>query len=85
MARALSYDAQLIVMDEPSAVLDPEEVDNLFRVVASLTAEGVAVVYISHRLEEIRRIGDRITVLKDGRTAATGLEVAETPTADLIS
>lgn len=85
MARALSHDAQLIIMDEPSAVLDPEEVDNLFRVVASLTAEGVAVVYISHRLEEIRRIGDRITVLKDGRTVATGLDVAETPTRDLIS
>lgn len=85
MARALSYEARLIVMDEPSAVLDPEEVDNLFRVVESLTAEGVAVVYISHRLEEIRRIGHRITVLKDGRTVATGLDVEHTATADLIS
>ncbi|MGP9586783.1 sugar ABC transporter ATP-binding protein, partial [Micrococcaceae sp. AOP34-BR2-30] len=84
MARALSYNAQLIVMDEPSAVLDPEEVENLFRVVRTLQRQGVAVVYISHRLEEIRRIGDRITVLKDGRTVATGLSVAETPTADLI-
>ena len=84
MARALSYDAKVIVMDEPSAVLDPEEVDNLFRVVDSLTAEGVAVIYISHRLEEIRRIGDRITVLKDGKTVASGLAVADTPTADLI-
>ena len=54
MARALSRDARLIVMDEPSAVLDAEEVDNLFRVVRELTADGVAVVYISHRLEEIR-------------------------------
>lgn len=85
MARALSHDAQLIIMDEPSAVLDPEEVDNLFRVVESLTAQGVAVVYISHRLEEIRRIGDRLTVLKDGRTVATGLDVAETATSDLIA
>lgn len=85
MARALSYQAQLIIMDEPSAVLDPEEVDNLFRVVRSLTEQGVAVIYISHRLEEIRRIGDRITVLKDGRTAATGLEVGQTPTSELIS
>jgi ribose transport system ATP-binding protein len=68
MARALSRDARLIVMDEPSAVLDADEVDNLFRVVRELTAAGVAVVYISHRLEEIRRIGDRVTVLKDGRT-----------------
>jgi ribose transport system ATP-binding protein len=73
MARALSHDVRLIVMDEPSAALDPDEVDNLFRVVGDLTAEGVAVVYISHRLEEIRRIGDRVTVLKDGRAVARGL------------
>ena len=74
VARALSRDARLIVMDEPSAVLDGEEVENLFKIVTDLAASGVAVVYISHRLEEIRRIGDRITVLKDGRTAATGLD-----------
>ena len=84
MARALSHDARVIVMDEPSAVLDAEEVTNLFRVVRELTASGVAVVYISHRLEEIRQIGDRITVLKDGRTVATGLPAAQTPTAELI-
>ena len=48
-------------MDEPSAVLASDEVDNLFRVIRDLTTEGVAVIYISHRLEEIRRIGDRIT------------------------
>ena len=68
MARALSHDTRLLIMDEPSAVLDQDEVENLFRVIRDLTAEGVAVVYISHRLEEIRQIGDRITVLKDGRT-----------------
>jgi ribose transport system ATP-binding protein len=84
MARALSHDAQLIVMDEPSAVLDSEEVDNLFRVIDELTDQGVAVVYISHRLEEIRRIGDRVTVLKDGRTAATGLPAKQTPTTEVI-
>ncbi|NAZ88019.1 sugar ABC transporter ATP-binding protein [Kineococcus indalonis] len=83
-ARALSHDARLIVMDEPSAVLDSEEVENLFRLVRELTAAGVAVLYISHRLEEIRRIGDRITVLKDGRTVARGLPVASTPTPELI-
>ncbi len=85
LARALAQDARLIVMDEPSAVLAHDEVANLFRVIADLTSEGVAVVYISHRLEEIRRIGDVVTVLKDGRTVATGLPAGTTPTAKLVS
>jgi ribose transport system ATP-binding protein len=84
MARALSHEARLIVMDEPSAVLDQEEVHNLFRTIRDLTSQGVAVVYISHRLEEIREIGDRVTVLKDGRTVATNLPARETPTAEVI-
>jgi ribose transport system ATP-binding protein len=84
MARALSHDVKLIIMDEPSAVLDQEEVARLFKVIKDLTADGVAVVYISHRLEEIRQVGDRVTVLKDGRTVATGLSARETPTSDLI-
>ncbi|MGK5498528.1 sugar ABC transporter ATP-binding protein [Streptomyces sp. URMC 125] len=85
MARALSHEARLIVMDEPSAALGPEEVAGLFRVVEALTADGVAVLYISHRMEEIRRIGDRVTVLKDGRTAARGLPARTTPTRDLVA
>jgi ribose transport system ATP-binding protein len=84
MARALSHDAQLIVMDEPSAVLDAGEVATLFQVIRQLTAEGVAVIYISHRLDEIRQIGDRVTVLKDGRTVAVGLPARTTPTADVV-
>ncbi|MFD6326123.1 sugar ABC transporter ATP-binding protein [Streptomyces sp. NPDC058442] len=85
MARALSHDVRLIVMDEPSAALDPDEVENLFRIVSDLTADGVAVVYISHRLEEIRRIGDRVTVLKDGRAVAGGLPAKSTPTREVVS
>ncbi|WP_369231893.1 sugar ABC transporter ATP-binding protein [Streptomyces sp. R21] len=85
MARALSHDVRLIVMDEPSAALDPDEVDNLFRIVADVTADGVAVVYISHRLEEIRRIGDRVTVLKDGRAVAGGLPAKSTPTREVVA
>ncbi len=85
MARALSQDAKLIIMDEPSAVLDNEEVERLFGVIRDLTAHDVAVVYISHRLEEIRQIGDRITVLKDGRTVATGLPARETSTREVIT
>ncbi|QGV77681.1 sugar ABC transporter ATP-binding protein [Streptomyces ficellus] len=85
MARALSHDVRLIVMDEPSAALDPDETTNLFRIVGDLTADGVAVVHISHRLEEIRRIGDRVTVLKDGRAVAGGLPADATPTRDIVA
>ncbi|SEP47208.1 sugar ABC transporter ATP-binding protein [Amycolatopsis saalfeldensis] len=84
MARALAYDAKLLVMDEPTAALAGEEVDNLFRIVGELTAEGVAIVYISHRLEELRRIGHRVTVLKDGKTVATDLDAKQTPTSELV-
>ncbi|WP_029900487.1 sugar ABC transporter ATP-binding protein [Nocardia brasiliensis] len=85
IARALSYDARLIVMDEPSAALGNDEVANLFRIIAQLRTEGVAVVYISHRLDEIRTIGDRITVLKDGRTVAAGLPARTTGTEQVVA
>jgi ribose transport system ATP-binding protein len=85
MARAIAQDARLIVMDEPSAVLAHDEVENLFRVIRDLTDDGVAVVYISHRLEEIRTIGDVVTVLKDGRTVATSLPAKETPTQQVVA
>jgi ribose transport system ATP-binding protein len=83
IARALSGEMRLLIMDEPSAILDEGEISTLFDVVRRLTAEGVGVVYITHRLDEIRRIGDRVTVLADGRTAATGLP-ASTPTDRLV-
>ncbi|MFC9972371.1 sugar ABC transporter ATP-binding protein [Spirillospora sp. NPDC127200] len=85
MARALSHEARLIVMDEPSAALAHDEVDNLFRIIRELTRDGVAVVYISHRLAEIREIGDRVTVLKDGRTVARDLPARTTPTAEVVA
>jgi ribose transport system ATP-binding protein len=85
MGRALSHRARLIIMDEPSAVLAHDEVANLFRIIRELTAQGIAVIYISHRLEEIREIGDRVTVLKDGRTTAANLPARTTPTRDLVS
>jgi len=84
MARALSHDARVIIMDEPSAVLAHDEVANLFRIIRDLQGNGVAVVYISHRLEEIREIGDRVTVLKDGRTVGVGLPARTTPTGDVV-
>jgi ribose transport system ATP-binding protein len=84
VARALSYNARLLIMDEPTAVLDRGEVETLFRVIRELVADGVAIVYISHRLDEIRDIGDVVTVLKDGRTIGERLPARTTPTARLV-
>ena len=84
IARATSGEVRLLIMDEPSAILDGEEIETLFGVVRRLTGQGVGVVYISHRLDEIRRIGDRVTVLADGRTTATGIP-ASTPTDELVA
>jgi ribose transport system ATP-binding protein len=71
IARALSLDARILVMDEPTSALTEREARTLFAVIRRLTARGVAVVYISHRLDEIFEIGDRVTVLRDGRRIAT--------------
>jgi ribose transport system ATP-binding protein len=77
IAKALSREARLIVLDEPSAVLGDAELDGLVRVMHRLAEKGVAFIYISHRLNEVFRITDRVTVMKDGRVVATE------PTADL--
>jgi ABC-type sugar transport system ATPase subunit len=71
IARALSQNADIVVMDEPTATLTIEETNRLFGIIRGLTARGVAVVYISHRLEEIFRIANRVTVLRDGRHVGT--------------
>jgi len=67
IAKALSQDARILVMDEPTAALSDRESEQLFAVMARLKADGVAIVYISHRMAEVFRLGDRITVLRDGR------------------
>ena len=71
IAKALSQDARIIVMDEPTAALTPREVDGLLKVVSELRAQGIGIVYISHRLDEIDAIADRITVLRDGQQVGT--------------
>jgi ribose transport system ATP-binding protein len=73
VAKALSLNAKIIVMDEPSAVLTPHELDKLFQVISQLKKEHVSFIYISHRLDEIFRIADRVTVLKDGEVQGTRL------------
>jgi rhamnose transport system ATP-binding protein len=72
IARALNRNARLIIMDEPTAELSEREVQGLFTVIEQLKARGVAILYITHRLEEIFRISDRIVVLRDGALVASG-------------
>lgn len=71
IAKALSTKAKILILDEPSAVLTEEEIERLFSVIKLLTARGVAIIYISHRLEEIAKIGNRVTVLRDGQYIKT--------------
>ncbi len=71
IARALGADAKILIMDEPSSSLTDREVDRLFRVVGELKGQGVGIIYISHRLEELPRVADRVTALRDGSLVGT--------------
>ena len=71
IAKALSQDARILVLDEPTAALTDAEVETLFGILNGLRARGVAMIYISHKLDEVFRISDRITVLRDGKTIDT--------------
>jgi ribose transport system ATP-binding protein len=83
IAKALACSARILIMDEPTSALSGPEVERLFEVVAQLKSRGCAIVYITHRMEEIYRIGDRITVLRDGRRVGTA-SALELPEAELI-
>jgi ABC-type sugar transport system ATPase subunit len=74
IARALATAARVIVMDEPTAVLSQKESEELFRIIAELKAKGLAIVYISHRMEELDLLADRVTILRDGKRVFTGVK-----------
>ena len=84
LARAVQTDARVVIMDEPTSSLEPREVDTLFGVIRTLQERGVAVVFVSHRLDELYEICDRVTVLRDGRTVYSGA-MAALPRMELIS
>lgn len=71
IAKALVMETKILIMDEPTSSLTPEEIQRLFRIIRNLRDKGVGIIYISHKLDEIDQIGDRITVLKDGKHVAT--------------
>ncbi|HEV2836050.1 MAG TPA: sugar ABC transporter ATP-binding protein, partial [Pyrinomonadaceae bacterium] len=84
ISRALAARARIILMDEPTSSLQRDDVANLFTLIRKLSSEGISVIYISHFLEEVRQIADRFTVLRDGRSVATG-EIAGTSDDELIA
>jgi len=73
IAKALVENSKLLVMDEPTSSLTEEEAKNLLNIIRELRADGIGIVYISHKMKELREIGDRVTILKDGKTVATKL------------
>ncbi|SFR04976.1 sugar ABC transporter ATP-binding protein [Poseidonocella sedimentorum] len=80
IAKALAQDTNILILDEPTSALSAQEVNVLFRIIEDLKAQGVGIVYISHRLEELIRIGDYITVLRDGEiTGARSMEGVDIP------
>ena len=73
IAKALSFNSEVLIMDEPTAALTDTEIDDLFRIIRQLREKGVGIVYISHRMDEIKRITDRVTVMRDSRYVDTAV------------
>jgi len=84
IARALSLQSRVLLLDEPTASLTPHETDALFVVLRRLRDQGVAIVFVSHKLEEVQALCDVVTVLRDGRNACDGLSMAAVNRADLV-
>jgi len=83
IAKAMTLNARLIIMDEPTAALSSREVDRLHAIIADLKARGVSVIYVSHRLAEVKAMCDRYTVMRDGRYVASG-DVADVEIDDMV-
>ncbi|MEC3978524.1 sugar ABC transporter ATP-binding protein [Amycolatopsis sp. H20-H5] len=84
LARAVSTDAHVVIMDEPTSSLEPREVETLFSVIDRLREQDIAIVYVSHRMDELYRVCDRVTVLRDGKHVHTG-DLADLPRIELVS
>ncbi len=83
IAKTLSYKPRVLIMDEPTAALNDVEINELFKVIENLKADGVGIVYISHRMDEIKRIADRVTILRDGAYIDT-VKASDTPLSTII-
>ncbi len=83
IAKAISFNSKLLILDEPTAALTSVEVDELFRIMKELKSKGIGMIYISHRMDEIKRISDRVTVMRDGEYIGT-VNTAETDTEEIV-
>ena len=84
IAKALSVNARILIMDEPTSALTTKEIDDLFEIIHKLRSEGHAIIYISHRLEELKHIVDRLTIMRDGRFIKT-MDYADTNIDEIVS
>ncbi|RYE06912.1 MAG: sugar ABC transporter ATP-binding protein [Hyphomicrobiales bacterium] len=84
IAKALTYKSRVLIMDEPTAALNDAEINELFAIIRRLREDGVGVVYISHKMDEIKRISDRVTIMRDGEYVGT-VPAADTPIETIIS
>jgi ribose transport system ATP-binding protein len=84
IAKALSYRSRILVMDEPTAALNDTEIADLFTIIRKLRNEGVGIIYISHKMDELKQIADRVTVMRDGETVGT-VDADDTPISEIIS
>jgi ribose transport system ATP-binding protein/rhamnose transport system ATP-binding protein len=84
IAKAIALDSSVIILDEPTASFSPQEVERLFDVIRVLVAKGKGLVFVSHRIEEIFEVADRVTVLRDGRTVARSVDIESISSGDLI-
>ncbi len=84
IAKAISFNSKVLIMDEPTSALNDAEVKHLFRIIAEFKAQGVGIIYITHKMDEVKKIADRVTVMRDGQTIET-LPAAHTPISKIIS
>ena len=84
IAKAISYNSRVIIMDEPTAPLSNSEIESLFAIIGEMKKSGISIIYISHRMDEIKRICDRATILRDGQYIST-VDVASTSLDDIIA
>ncbi len=84
IAKAISYDAKVFILDEPTASLTDNDIENMFTVIKKLVAKGMSIIYVSHRLEELPVIADRVTIFRDGQNVTT-LDIADAPKPVIIN